>query len=158
MHNCRIMVAGCLIGMLFLSPLVHGGESATGKEAVRTQQRGAAKAIERYLKHQFHKPDAPLAVLAVASDGNYGIASWAQDDRAGRALLKKDGGQWSIVVCAGDALIDIDSLVLAGLARPTAKRLAGSLVRAESGLSAQLRQKIAAFAPPEDNPHAGHAH
>ena len=71
-----------------------------------------AQAIEHNMKKLFDKPDAPLAVAPVTIEGDYAIAGWIQSGKGGRALLKKEKGQWSIQVCGGDGLKKSSALML----------------------------------------------
>lgn len=70
--------------------------------------------IKQMMKHQFDKPHAPLSVSPIAVVGDYALASWIQVDYGGRALLSRHHGKWSIVLCGGDGLTQVDVLEKAG--------------------------------------------
>ena len=105
----------------------------------------SAQSIEHVMKAQFDRPDAPLTVVPVTVEGNYAIAGWIQKDKGGRALLKSDGGKWTIHVCAGDGLLDASVLETAGVGASTAKRLVQKVVAAEKRLPADQVKKLSLF-------------
>ena len=102
-------------------------------------------AVRQVLMAQFDKPEARLAVAPVAVAGNAAVASWAQGERGGRALLFRHAGQWKIALCAGDALKDAKVLQEAGVAPGPAATLARSLARAEARLTPAQRARFATF-------------
>lgn len=104
-----------------------------------------AQAIEHSMKKLFDKPDAPLAVAPVSIEGDYAVAGWIQSNKGGRALLKKEKGQWSIQVCGGDGLKQASALVQTGMSRTTADRLAKKVDLAEAKLSAEQRNQLSMF-------------
>lgn len=63
-----------------------------------------AEAVVAVMKAQFDTPDAPLLVDPVVVEGDNALASWAQADKGGRALLARRDGQWQIVLCGGEDL------------------------------------------------------
>ena len=103
------------------------------------------QAIRQLMKHQFDKPSSPLVVEHVVIDTNYAIASWLQADTGGRALLKRDGKKWEIVLCAGEGLTDTAMLKQAGLDASLANSLSKKITAAESKSSAELRKKFSLF-------------
>jgi periplasmic copper chaperone A len=80
----------------------------------------------------FDKPEAPLAVGPVVVEGEYAIAGWTQEDRGGRALLKRKDGDWAIHLCAGDALKDETALRHMGIPPDVAAALAAGLAVEEA--------------------------
>ena len=60
-----------------------------------------ADAIIASLKAQFETPDSPLSVDPVVVQGDHALASWAQGDKGGRALLQRVDGQWRVILCGG---------------------------------------------------------
>ena len=58
-------------------------------------------AIIATLKAQFDTRENPLTVAPVAVEGDHALASWAQGDKGGRALLERRDGVWTIVLCGG---------------------------------------------------------
>ncbi len=61
-------------------------------------------AIVEVMKAMFDKPEAPLSVDPVVVMGDAALASWAQGDMGGRALLARKDGVWSITLCGGPDL------------------------------------------------------
>ena len=74
-----------------------------------------AEMIVATMKALFDKPDQPLTVDPVVVSGDSAIASWAQGDAAGRALLARRDGQWQIVLCGGPDLRSPAFLALHGV-------------------------------------------
>jgi hypothetical protein len=72
----------------------------------------------------FDKPSAPLKVAPVVVQGEYALAGWTQDECGGRAVMHKEGGHWTVVVCGGDGLKDAAALALAGMPKAQAAALA----------------------------------
>ena len=79
--------------MLNFGVLAHEAVSGGGvasKAALNDDQ-----AVQIVLKRQFDKPGAPLKVAPVSIEGGYAVAGWLQEQRGGRALLKKEKNEWS---------------------------------------------------------------
>lgn len=93
-------------------------------------------AIRTVLMAQFDKPEARLQVEPVVVMGDAAVASWAQQNRGGRALLRRRHEQWRIVACAGDAFKDAKLLQDAGLSAADARALVKTLTAAEAKLAA----------------------
>ena len=91
-------------------------------------------AIRHVLMSTFDKPDQRLVVDPVVAAGDHAIAGWSQGDMGGRALLRKRGHAWEIVLCAGDDLKKADVLTKVGLPAAAAKTLSASLAVAEARL------------------------
>jgi hypothetical protein len=104
-----------------------------------------ATAVRHALMARFDKPEARLQVAPVAVSGDAAVASWAQGERGGRALLFRHAGQWKIALCGGDALKDPNVLKEAGVAPGPAVALARSLARAEARLTPAERARFATF-------------
>lgn len=115
--------------------LANPGHAAEGDAAL------AAKAM----RDIWDRPDAPLVVEPVAVDGDYVLAGWVQQERGGRALLRRVHGQWRVHVCGGDGLKDVDALTMAGVPAEAARRLVASASEAEARLPAAQRAKFALF-------------
>ena len=120
--------------------MAHDHSAATASHAMPD-----AQAIEHSMKKLFDKPDAPLAVAPVSIEGDYAVAGWTQSGKGGRALLKKEKGQWSIYVCGGDGLKQASALVQTSMSSATADRLAKKVQLAESKLSADQLKKLSMF-------------
>jgi copper(I)-binding protein len=61
-------------------------------------------AVIATLKAQFDTPEAPLTVDPVVVEGDHALASWAQGDKGGRALLERRDGVWQVILCGGPDL------------------------------------------------------
>jgi len=103
------------------------------------------QSIEHAMKALFDKPGAPLKVAPVSVEGAYAVAGWIQNDRGGRALLKKANGKWSIQVCGGDGLKQSSSLTMTGMDQASASRLAQKIAVAEKQMPAEQVKKLALF-------------
>lgn len=102
-------------------------------------------AVRQVLMSQFDKPEARLQVEPVVVSGDTALASWAQGERGGRALLRRHKGHWGIAVCGGDGLKEVALLKDAGVPASDAKALVAALQSAESRLTAQQRARFASF-------------
>jgi hypothetical protein len=120
--------------------LAHDHQAASAAHAMSD-----AQAIEHSMKKLFDKPDAPLSVAPVSIEGDYAVAGWIQSGKGGRALLKKEKGQWSIQVCGGDGLKQVSALAQTGMGQATAERLAKKIQSAEVKLSADQLKKLSMF-------------
>ncbi len=89
-------------------------------------------AIRHVLMSTFDKPESRLVVDPVVVSGDHAIAGWSQGDMGGRALLRKKGQAWDVVLCAGDDLKKAEVLTKVGLPAAAAKTLSTSLAAAEA--------------------------
>ncbi len=130
-----------LIAALFSSPaFAHEPHTHSAAHAMTD-----AQAIEHNMKKLFDKPDAPLVVAPITIEGDYAMAGWIQSGKGGRALLKKEKGQWSIQVCGGDGLKKASALSQTGMPSATAERLVAKVQTAEAKLSADQLKKLSMF-------------
>jgi hypothetical protein len=129
-----------LVALMGSAAMAHDHPAGTASHAMPDPQ-----AIEHSMKKLFDKPDAPLAVAPVSIEGDYAVAGWVQSGKGGRALLKKEKGQWSIHVCGGDGLKQASALVHTGMSSTTADRLAKKVQLAEAKLSADQLKKLSMF-------------
>jgi periplasmic copper chaperone A len=106
------------------------------------QPADANMAIPMVMKALFETPEKPLSVEPVIVDGDWAIASWAQDGKGGRALLKKGEKGWAIHLCSGASLKDAAALHKMGIAEASATKLSEGLNSSEATLGAE---KIALF-------------
>lgn len=104
-----------------------------------------AAAVRHVLMAQFDKPETRLEVDPVAVSGNAAVASWAQGERGGRALLFRHGGQWQIALCAGDGLKGTRLLREAGVSARDADAIARALAAGEARLTPAQRARFSAF-------------
>lgn len=114
--------------------------------APRVQAQGAdEQEIVKAMKATFDRPDAPLIVDPVVVQGDAAIAGWSQLQTGGRAFLRQRKGQWIIVLCSGDQLKAADTLIVAGIPRPQAEKLAAKLAAAEKSLPPERLALFAKF-------------
>jgi hypothetical protein len=73
-------------------------------------------AISKLLHTTFDRPEAPLTIAPVVVSGNHAIAGWIQGDMGGRALLRRKGQSWELILRAGDGIKSQDALSRAFLA------------------------------------------
>ncbi|MEN9895742.1 MAG: hypothetical protein RIR97_1594, partial [Pseudomonadota bacterium] len=106
------------------------------------QPEDAKRAIPMVMKALFETPDNPLYVDPVVVDGAWAVASWAQGEKGGRALLKKGEKGWSIHLCSGASLKDAAALKQIGLEDASATKIAADLATAEAALG---EKQIALF-------------
>lgn len=130
-----------VVAALFSSPAFAHEPQAHSPSHAMTD----AQAIEHNMKKLFDKPDAPLAVAPITIEGDYAMAGWIQSGKGGRALLKKEKGQWSIQVCGGDGLKKASALSQTGMSSATAERLVAKVQTAEARLSADQLKKLSMF-------------
>ncbi|MEN5157489.1 copper uptake system-associated protein [Achromobacter spanius] len=104
-----------------------------------------ANAAAKAMRDIWDKPEAPLVVEPVSVEGDYALAGWVQQERGGRALLRKVHGQWRVHVCGGDGLKDTEALAMAGMSSEAAAKLSAAASEAEAKLPAAQRAKFALF-------------
>lgn len=102
-------------------------------------------AVRRLLMKTFDKPEARLSVDPVVIDGDVAVAGWVQGDLGGRAFLRRKGDQWTIDLCAGDALKESASLERLGLDKSRAASFASAINSAESKLDPNVLKKLSNF-------------
>lgn len=69
-----------------------------------------ANEIQRLMMAQFDRPESRLTVIPITVHEDIALAGWAQGDSGGRALLRRHGDQWRVILCSGDALKKAASL------------------------------------------------
>lgn len=104
-----------------------------------------AGAIRHLMMATFDRPDAPLTVEPVTVHEEIAIAGWAQGDMGGRALLRRHGEEWRLVLCSGDALKEATSLQHFGLSAKEADAMAKAVAGAEAKLDPVLVAKFSTF-------------
>ena len=101
--------------------------------------------IHHVMMAAFDKPADPLKVAPVVVQGDYAVADWIQSGRGGRAVMHKEQGRWTIMVCGGDGLKEAAALALTGMPTASAVTLAKALAAAEAGLDPTLLKQFAMF-------------
>jgi len=127
--------------------LVCNYASANGNDSV---------AMTKTMKSMFDKADAPLSVDALTASSEYSLASWTQQSKGGRALLKKAGTTWEIVVCGGKDLLQKTALEKVGLSHQQAHKLVADLKKIENQLPVSKRQQFDSFQLGEQSHHGSH--
>ncbi|WP_349975872.1 copper uptake system-associated protein [Pseudomonas sp. WHRI 8519] len=128
------MKAPILAFLLACSPLLAMADTAQEKQS-----------IQQLMRHNFERPDAPLDVAPITVEGDHAIAGWVQDQRGGRALLRKGAHGWRVVLCAGDSLLDPATLRSAGLADADAAQLSEAVRNAEATQPPERVKQFAMF-------------
>lgn len=118
----------------------HGGGMAMDTAGLSDED-----AIARMQTAMFDTAGNPLAMGPIIVSGDYAISDWAQNDMAGRALLRKTGKGWAIHLCAGAGLKDAASLVTIGVPADVADDLARRLAAAEASLDPALVARYDSF-------------
>lgn len=101
--------------------------------------------IRQLMRTTWERPDAPLSVEPIVVVEGYAIAGWVQEERGGRALLRRRHEEWDVILCSGDHLRSPETAVAAGVPQDLATRLASRLATAESGLPSALLTKFSLF-------------
>lgn len=94
-----------------------------------------ADAIRHVIKSTWDKPGDGVDVGPIVIVSDVAIAGWTQGDMGGRALLRNKTGIWTVVLCAGDQLKQVEALHMAGIPDHIARRLFATLVESESRLA-----------------------
>lgn len=125
--------------------------------ALAAQSADESVKVSNALTQLFDRPDARLTVDAVAVASDHSLASWSQSGRGGRALLKRVGGHWQIVLCGGKELIHVEALKKAGVPTPDALAISQRLTSSEQKLPSAKRLAYDNFVmEPGTNHSSGH--
>jgi hypothetical protein len=101
--------------------------------------------IRQVLMTTFDKPEARMQVEPIVVQAEHAVAGWIQGERGGRALMRREGRDWSIVLCGGDGLKDPQALAMAGIEPAAARALVQRLNAAEASLTPAKRARFASF-------------
>ena len=86
------------------------------------QDKNAAE-VRSAIRAIWDKPGASVEVDPVSVVGNHAIAGWTQEKRGGRALLRRDHGKWTVIVCGGDGLAKANALRQTGMSATDASNM-----------------------------------
>ena len=111
----------------------------------RADENADKAAIQQVMRGTFDKPEAPLRVEPVVVAFDHAVAGWVQGDMGGRALLRRKGQEWSIVLCSGDALKSADALTKIAVPKAAADALAEGLAEAEARLDPKVVAQFSRF-------------
>lgn len=104
--------------------------------------------IADLIANTYDQPGSKVQTGPIVVADGYALADWMQGDLGGRALLRRSGSDWEIVVCGGDGLKDSSWLQSAGMSPATAERLVARLDAAEQPLAPERVQRFDQFADP----------
>lgn len=162
--NALAIKRGALVMMVSVSTTLSLAETKTANitpaAAVIKESTASAEAlaIEKVLKHEFEKPDAPLRVEPISVVGDYAVVGWSQSNRGGRALLKRQDGSWKVSVCGGDGLKSAETLEKSGIDKATAQQLAHKIHEAESRYPESYLKQLSMFGGEMKAESAHHQH
>lgn len=94
-----------------------------------------ATSISHLLHGMFDKPNEKLSVEPVLVSGDHAVADWTQGEMGGRALLRRQHRNWTIVLCAGDGIKSSEALVKVGVPAADARKLESEMIAAEAKLA-----------------------
>jgi hypothetical protein len=101
--------------------------------------------IIKVLKGQFDRSAFPLEVPVVVVSGDYALADWLQDNRGGRALLRRDTDGWHTLMCSGAQFKSTQTLRQAGVQEDDATHISQELSQKEQNLTKEQLKKIDSF-------------
>ena len=134
----QAIVAACLIVLALPAPVAIPLGWAQNSLAEQDE-------IRTLMRQTWERPGAPLSVDPVVVLEGYSIAGWVQDDRGGRALLRKKQETWEVVLCSGDHLRSPETITAVGASEDLARRLVQALLAAEGGLPPDRLVKLSSF-------------
>ena len=120
----------------------------TGAGNAKATDEEAAKRIRGVIALTYDKPGKLVDTNPVVVSGNHAIADWTQAGLGGRALLRREKGQWTIVVCAGDGLKQAKGIEQAGVPPAVAGMLATQLAKAEQNVPGERLKRFGLFGTP----------
>lgn len=104
-----------------------------------------AQSIRTLIGATWDRLESRVETDPIVISGHYAVASWTQGDRGGRALLRRDGQAWKVVLCSGDPLTRAGWLIEAGVPQPDADTIASALAVAEANVSEDRRKAFSLF-------------
>lgn len=128
----RLLAVACLLAIA--TAAARADETSADQAAIRALARAT-----------WERADAPLSVEPIVVHDGYAIAGWVQDDRGGRALLRKGKIGWEVILCAGDHLKSAETVMATGAPAAIAEPLVAKLAKAEAGMPSDRRAKFAMF-------------
>jgi len=130
-------ILACL--MLALSAL------AAGSAPCFAHSENADAAIRRVINETWDKPDAKVIIDPVVRMGDHAVAGWIQGERGGRALVRRRGADWEVVLCSGDPLKHASTMMAAGVPTEVAAALEKDLAEAEAKLPGERAAMLSRF-------------
>jgi len=102
-------------------------------------------AIRNTLHATFDREGTELVIDPVVVSGDHGLADWTQGEMGGRALMRRAGSAWRVILCAGDQIRTAEALLSVGIPESDARALATALAEAERRASPERLAKMASF-------------
>lgn len=102
-----------------------------------TTQDNDTSQIRLLINNTFDKPNSKVMIDPIVIVDTFAIADWEQDEKAGRALLKKEFDTWKLWSCGGKDFKEKASLVLMGVPNDVAAMLSYELFESEEKLNPQ---------------------
>ncbi|WP_294928420.1 copper uptake system-associated protein [uncultured Paracoccus sp.] len=122
------------------------GMSHDGAGFDQARVEGDEARITGLLKDMFETENAPLSVAPILIEGDTAVIGWSQEDRGGRALLRRDAqGFWRVSLCAGDGLKGEANMAALGVEPEAATRLAAIQAQEEAALPPEQVARFASF-------------
>lgn len=103
--------------------------------ATSCKQSKNPELIRQVINSTFDKPDSKVEINPVVVAEPYAIANWTQGEKARRALLKLQEGNWQLVSCGGKGMKTDPSLMQQGVPENIATELSQKLSIAEKDMS-----------------------
>lgn len=127
--------AGARLALAAALALAAGCSSGTGDE----------QAVRQLAFRSLSTPQAGAVVGPVVLQSGFAIVDFTQVAHGGRVLLRKAGGDWTVLACGGDVLKRRPSVERLGVPDGTAGVLITKLLREEGRLSPDRQAAIAAY-------------
>lgn len=93
-----------------------------------------APRIQALINKTFDRSGAKVVIEPIVVSGNYAIADWVQGEKAGRALLKLNNGEWQLWACGGKGMKTANALVGLGVPGQDAANLTSKLSSSENNM------------------------
>ena len=103
-------------------------------------------AILKQMHATWDRPHAPLDAVPVVVDGDWAVADWTQGRMGGRALLRREHGTWTTILCAGDGIRSEQALAEVGIPPAQAQALASKLATVEAKVAPERLALMSTFA------------
>lgn len=92
--------------------------------------------VRTLINSTFDTPNSKVKIFTIVSEGNFAIADWEHNAKAGRALAEFKNGKWQLVLCGGKAIKNSSTLTKIGVPVQTAHKLIEHLSDKESEMNA----------------------
>ncbi|OYX31615.1 MAG: hypothetical protein B7Y99_09810 [Caulobacterales bacterium 32-69-10] len=89
------------------------------------------------------QPDMAVVVGPAVMQSNFAMVDWTRGSfRGGRTLLRRDGKDWTMILCGGKPLTERTVLEAAGVPEAAADGLVSKLLREEGRLDSSRRDQF----------------